>query len=100
MESVEGLLHSVNFQGKPEYETIAKKFESFHSNHSLKLRNKNGKNQIIYRIYAHRENSCVQNPPNRLPLNSTLSTPLYIPSLIVIETSLKLYECNSSAITA
>jgi len=34
MESVEGLPHFVNFQGKPEYETIAKKFESFHSSFS------------------------------------------------------------------
>lgn len=58
------------------------------------------KNKSLTRILNTCMYSCVQNPPNRLPLNSTLSTPLYIPSLIVIETSLNLYECNSSAITA
>lgn len=35
MKSIEDLPHFVTFQGKPEYETTAKKFKSFRPNHSL-----------------------------------------------------------------
>lgn len=89
MESEQCLPHFVVFQGKPEYETIAEKFESFHSNHFLKPRrkkcNKSNKigpmhkrkwaiktvNQRILNTYDY----SVQNPPNRIPSYFTLYTP-------------------------
>lgn len=54
MESVQCLLYFVVFQGKSEYETIAKKFESFHSNHLKPKSKKCNKSNKIGPM--HREN--------------------------------------------